>query len=143
VIELLRVFKRLKPGGTVTTHLLLASVLWTFVGSALIFRGAGWLIEAEKIWLAIIAGLLGTLKSLFILDKSVRKSIERIQLLADGSCLGGVYSFKTWALIVCMILLGYLLRHLPVSPELVGALYIGIGWSLVLSSRIGWSAWRK
>jgi hypothetical protein len=143
VIELLRVIKRLKPGGTVSTHLLLASILWTFVGTALIFRGTGWLIEAGNIWLVVIAVLLGTLKSLFILDKSVRKSIDRIQLLADGSCLGGVYSFKTWALIVCMIVLGYLLRHLPVPRELVGALYIGIGWSLVMSSRIGWSAWRK
>lgn len=135
--------KRLKPGGSTTTHLLLATILWTVVGAGLMCRGIVWLIEVEKIWLVFPAVLLGTLKSLFILDKSVRKSIDRIQLLADGTCLGGVYSFKTWTLVVCMIFLGYLLRHLSVPHELLGVLYIGIGWALILSSRIGWNAWRN
>jgi hypothetical protein len=143
VISLLRVFKRLKPGGSTTTHLLLAAILWTVVGSGLIFRGIIWLIEVENIWLVFLAVLLGTLKSLFILDKSVRKSIDRIQLLADGSCLGGVYSLQTWTLVLCMIVLGYLLRHLSVPHELLGVLYVGIGWALILSSRIGWDAWRN
>ena len=138
---MLRVLKRLKPGGSITAHLLLASMLWTVVGTGLIYRGVVWLIEGDSIWFVFLAGLLGTLKSLLILDKSVRKSIDRIQLLADGSCLGGVYSLKTWTLVVSMIVLGYLLRHLSVSHELLGVLYIGIGWALILSSRIGWKAW--
>lgn len=138
---MLRALKRFKPGGSTTTHLLLAAILWTVVGVGLISRGVVWLIEVENISLVILAGVLGTLKSLFILDKSVRKSIDRIQMLADGSCLGGVYSLKTWTLVVFMILMGYLLRHLSVPHELLGVLYIGIGWALILSSRIGWNAW--
>lgn len=140
---MLRVLKRFKPGGSIVTHLLLASILWTVIGTGLICRGGVWLIEAGHIWLVFVAVVFGSLKSLFILDKSVRKSIDRIQNLSDGSCLGGVYSFKTWALVVFMILMGYLLRHLSVPHEFLGVLYIGIGWALILSSRIGWNAWRK
>ncbi len=140
---MLRFINRLKPGGSTTTHLLLAAILWTAVGSGLICRGGIWLIEVEKIRLFFLAWLLGTLKSFFILDKSARKSIDRILQLADGSCLGGVYSLKTWLLVVCMISMGYLLRQLSVPHEFLGVLYIGIGWALILSSRIGWNAWRN
>ena len=143
VIVLPNLLKQFKPGGSTSTHLLLAASLWTVVGAGLICRGTLWLMGVASVWLVFPAALLGTLKSLFILDKSARKSIDRIQLLADGSCLGGVYSLKTWALVACMALLGYLLRRLSVSAELLGFLYVGIGWALVLSSRIGWNAWRN
>jgi lysylphosphatidylglycerol synthetase-like protein (DUF2156 family) len=133
--------KRLKPGASVSTHLLLASTLWTVVGIGLLFRGVGWLLAVDNIALILLACGLGTLKSLFILDKSARKSINRIKSLADGSCLGGVYSIKTWTLVVCMIFLGYFLRHQSVSHEILGVIYVGIGWALLLSSRIGWTAW--
>ncbi len=143
VIALPNLFKRLKPGGSTSSHLLLAASLWTVIGAGLICRGTIWLVGSGNVWLIFPAALLGTLKSLFILDKSARKSIDRIRLLADGSCLGGVYSIKTWALVVLMMLLGYLLRRLSVSTELLGFLYVGIGWALILSSRVGWSAWRN
>jgi|GEM_PF-3233469 len=36
------------------------------------------------------------MKSLFLLDRSAKKSITRIIVTRYGRCLGGVYSVKTW-----------------------------------------------
>jgi len=134
---------RMKPGASTTSHLLLAAALWTLVGSGLLIRGTIWLTAVEKSWMSLPAIMLGCLKSFFILDKSARTSIERIKKLADGSCLGGVYSLKTWALVVSMIMLGYLLRKMPIPLEIIGLIYITVGWSLLFSSRLGWRAWRS
>lgn len=132
----------LKPGVNRQTHLLLAALLWTIIGCTLMFRGVLWLELDESLLFGIPAIILGTLKSLFILDKSAKKSIDRIQKLADGSCLGAVYSIKTWSLVLCMILIGYLLRRSQLSPAVVGALYCTVGWALFFSSRFGWMAWK-
>lgn len=132
---------RIKPGGSTTSHLLLAAALWTLVGSGLLIRGTVWLAAVEKSWIILPATMLGCLKSFFILDRSARNSIERIKKLADGSCLGGVYSLKTWALVLFMIMLGYLLRRMPIPLEMIGFIYIAVGWSLLFSSRLGWRAW--
>lgn len=133
---------RLKPGVPRTTHLLMAALLWTTVGTVLMIRGTLWLHEQEGLAYILPAVLLGSLKSFFILDKSAKKSIDRILHLADGSCLGAVYSVKTWLLVVGMMTMGYLLRKSSVPAEMVGFIYITIGWALFFSSRTGWKYWR-
>lgn len=135
------ILRRFKPGGSVSTQLLLAALLWSIVGCCLVLSGTLWLLTADAIWFLLPAVLFGTIKSFFILDKSVKKSIDRIQLRADGSCLGGVYSFKTWLLVIGMIIFGFVLRKLPIPLEFLGFLYSGVGWSLLLSSRSGWKSW--
>jgi hypothetical protein len=137
-------FSRLKPGASQNGHLFAASLLWACVGTALLVRGGSWLMDEKNGIVFLTALLFGTLKSLFILDKSAKKSIDRILQLADGSCLGGVYSITTWGVIGCMILMGYVLRHYADLPvELMGFLYSAIGWSLLFSSREGWTVWLK
>lgn len=131
----------MKPGGAVTTHLLLAAVLWSIIGLGLSVRGAVWLAATGKSWIFVPAILFGCLKSFFILDKSAKIIIARIKGLDDGSCLGGVYSVRTWLLVLFMIIFGYLLRRSPAPQELIGFFYGAVGWSLLLSSRLGWRAW--
>lgn len=106
-------------------------------------RGTIFLIAGESGFYFLIAMLLGTLKSLFILDKSAKKSIDRIQLLADGSCLGAVYSIKTWLLVLAMMSMGFVLRNSGISITILGTLYVTIGWALLFSSRFAWGIWRK
>lgn len=134
---------RFKPGVQRKTHLLLAACLWTFVGIILIGRGIHWLFTADLLVLALPAVLLGFLKSHFILDKTARKSIHRILLLEDGTCLGAVYSKKTWLLVLAMMAMGVFLRHSSFPRPWLGVLYIVIGWALLWSSRTGWQAWRN
>lgn len=132
---------RLKPGARRTTHLLLAASLWTCVGILLMCRGMGWLYEAGLAVFALPAILLGFLKSHFVLDRTAAKSIHRILLFDDGTCLGAVYSKMTWLLVLGMMGMGMVLRHLSVPRPILGGIYITIGWALFWSSRNGWRAW--
>ena len=131
---------KFKPGGQRRTHLLLAACLWTSIGILLLVRASHWLWPAKMI-LLLPAFALGTLKSLFILDKAAKRVIERILRLADGTCLGAVYSIKTWLLVLVMMASGMVLRRSSLSPEVLGVLYGTIGWALLFSSRNAWRAW--
>jgi len=104
-------------------------------------RGIDWLVGSERVWLVFPALALGTLKSVFFLDRVAKKSLDRILQLADGTCLGAVYSLKTWMLVLLMMIAGYALRHSTLSRSLLGLLYISIGWALILSSRHAWLSW--
>ncbi len=132
-----------KPGVQRKTHLLLAAILWTVIGCFLVGRGFNWIYAADLAPLVFPAILLGFLKSHFILDKTALKSIQRILLLEDGTCMGAVYSKKTWLLVLAMMGMGALLRQSPVPKPLLGILYITVGWALFWSSRNGWKAWRN
>ena len=134
-------FARFKPGVSRNVHLFLAGTLWTTIGIFLMTRGVVWLAGAGKLWLVAPAMLLGSLKSLIMLDKTARKSVDRIRCFADGTCLGAIYSYKTWMLVMMMMGAGIALRHSSMPSFLLGLLYTTIGWGLFLSSRHAWICW--
>lgn len=106
------------------------------------FRGLSWLTAAGRLWIMVPALIAGTLKSFFILDNTARKGVHRILEMADGTCLGAVYSVKTWLLVLVMIGTGMALRHSALPREILGGLYVTIGWALFFSSRHAWIAWQ-
>ncbi len=124
-------------------HLFVAALLWTIVGLLLMSRGIVWLRAVNQLWIVFPSLIIGSMKSFVLLDKSARKSIERIVSTREGKCLGGVYSAKTWLLVVLMIVAGYLLRHSSLPNELLGLFYVSIGWGLFFSSRHSWVAWQQ
>lgn len=130
-----------KPGVPRSVHLFTAPFLWTTIGAALVYRGWGWLQPGKGLWLLMVAGLLGTGKSLLVLDKVARRSLDRIIRFQDGTCLGAVFSWQSWLLVLLMMLTGLLLRTLTQPGPCIGTLYCAIGWSLCLSSRLGWLEW--
>lgn len=134
---------RFKPGVTTHTHLLLSAVLWTAIGLLLFTKGVFRLSQLAE-WqpgIVIAAILAGSLKAYFILDKSARRGISRILTFKDGTCLGAVYSIKTWILVLCMMGLGVILRSSSLPISLLCFLYLTIGWALLVSSRLAWRAW--
>lgn len=134
---------RFKPGVQRKTHLLLAATLWTAIGIFLMGRGVCWLYRADLLVLVLPALLIGFLKSHFILDRTAIKSINRILLLEDGTCMGAVYSKKTWLLVLAMMALGVVLRQTSIPRPFLGTMYFIVGWALFWSSRNGWRAWRQ
>ncbi len=134
-------YSRLKPGVKRPLHLFTASFLWSGIGVVLMLRGWFFLEDSSKGWFLLAAVVIGTLKSRFILDKSFRRNIQRILGLKDGACLGAVYSRKLWALVVVMMLSGYVLRTTIQPGQVIGTIYFAIGWGLLLSSRHGWTEW--
>jgi hypothetical protein len=135
-----------KPAAPVPVHLLLAGLMWTAVGTALVVVGGRWLWRSEAAaasWLAALALVLGVLKARFVLDRTARRTVERIRERGDGRCLGGFLSIRSWALVGVMAGGGRLLRGSHLARHLLGFLYLAVGTALVLSSRLAWQAWRQ
>jgi hypothetical protein len=135
--------KRFTPGVDKRIHLLLSAVLWTTVGVWLMARGVQWLHSVGALWMLIPALLLGSGKSLLILDRAARKGIDRILRFSGATCLGAVYSYRTWLLVVAMMTGGMLLRQSAIPKSVLGTMYVAIGWALVLSSRLAWKVHRQ
>ncbi len=133
----------LKPGVSQSSHLFLAGLLWTVVGFGLIIRGVIWLEHSGQWWIIAVGLLLGSCKSLFVLDKTAQKGVRRILEFSDVTCVGAVYSIKTWLLVGCMMAAGYLLRHSSLPLPLLALSYITVGWGLLMSSRHAWIAWKN
>ena len=129
---------QLKPNASLKTRIFLAALLWSCIGLMLIGRGGMAIAGTGNEWLILVALLLGFGKSWAILDRVAVKNMVRIFEKGEYSCLGGVYSWKTWALVAVMIISGKLLRSSPLPVWLVGALYVAVGWSLFWSSRKVW-----
>lgn len=136
-----RGFKRFKPGVARRVHLASAAGLWTSIGLFLLTRGIILLKGGDALWLTGAGVVLGSVKSFVILDRSAQKGIERIKKFADNTCIGAVYSWKTWLLVLAMMGMGITMRSLTISPLLVGTLYVAIGWALIFSSRHAWKSW--
>lgn len=130
-----------KPGVPRAVHLFVAPLVWTLVGGSLMVRGWSWLGSGQGRWWLLVAIALGSLKSLFILDRVARKSIQRLIHFQDGTCLGAIYSWQSWLLAALMMVAGLLLRRFGHPGQLAGTLYCAVGWSLCLSSRLGWMQW--
>lgn len=132
---------KIKPAVNRSVHLFIAPLLWTSIGVMLMTRGWGWLGSGYARLLVIPAVFLGTLKSLFVLDKTAARSILRIKQFDDATCVGAVYSWKTWVLVALMMTFGITMRKLTDPGLFIGSLYLAIGWALFLSSRQGWLVW--
>jgi hypothetical protein len=132
---------RLKPGASSSTNLLVAALMWSFIGLYLMVRGY-LLVEALPGVFLVLALVLGTLKSFWVIERAARKNIARIVARPDGMCIGGVYSWGMWGLVVCMMIGGRLLRNSSVPPLLVSVIYGAVGWALFFSSRLIWREWK-
>jgi len=133
----------LNPAATIKTHLLVAGILWTAIGVFLVGRGL-LMARHSHVYIVLLAGVaVGTAKALLVLDKAARKNIQRILAFEESTCIGGVYSWKTWILVLFMIVGGRLLRQSSLPSSLVGALYVAVGWALLLSSRLAWQEWHS
>lgn len=133
---------RFKPGVRRNTLLFMSALLWTLIGLLLLAKGSRCLLQLPQARLFLFAAALtvGSLKSIVVLDTTARRSTERILLFQDGTCLGAVYSVKTWILVLCMMSMGVILRsYLPISW--LSFLLLTIGWALLFSSRHAWRAW--
>ena len=117
----------------------MAALLWSCIGLMLIGRGVVAIVGTPYDWLIPVALLVGSFKSWVALDRVAVKNMVRIIEKGEYSCLGGIYSWKTWVLVAGMIVLGKLLRASPLPLWLVGSIYVAVGWGLLWSSRKVWS----
>jgi len=130
------------PAFSRRAHLLAAGVLWSTVGLGLLGLGASWLLRAPTRWTlqgGVLALCAGWLKSRLVLRRTARRIVRRIEERGDGRCLGGFLSWKSWLLVLGMMLAGWILRHSGLSLYWRGLIYCAIGSALFLSSLTIWT----
>ncbi|MBU0482202.1 MAG: hypothetical protein KKG47_13990 [Proteobacteria bacterium] len=130
---------RFKPNASVKTRILLAALLWSLIGMMLMVRGFFGISGSGLEWLFPAAVLIGLVKSGLVLDRVAEKNMLRILEKGENQCLGGIYSWRTWMLVLAMILFGRLLRASSLPLWFIGVVYFTVGFSLFWSSRKVWS----
>jgi hypothetical protein len=137
--------ERFKPAASIRSRLLLAALTWTLVGGGLFAAGFRWTVvdEGSRGWAGLaLAVALGWLKARYILSGRAAVNVRRIVAAGEGRCLGGVFEWSAWLLVLAMIGLGYVLRHSEVSRLWIGVIYAAVGSGLVLASVGTWRHWR-
>jgi energy-coupling factor transporter transmembrane protein EcfT len=119
--------------------ILIAGLVWSVVGLVLIIVAARWLWVVDKY--AAPALLLGLLAGWFVyvwgFSGLVRKNLERIRQLApekDRICVFAFQHWRSYLIVIIMIILGYTLRHLPVDRVWIAPVYLAVGLGLTLAS---------
>ncbi|MCE5243111.1 MAG: hypothetical protein ABFD98_17670 [Syntrophobacteraceae bacterium] len=123
--------------------LLLSGILWSVVGISLCIMACRWLSEMQ--WpmqiLGIVAGFgPGIPAYLFGFSRIARKNIARIGEKPDRVCLFAFQAWRSYLLILVMILLGYALRHSHLSQLVVAVIYSAVGTGLTFSSTLYYAA---
>ena len=116
-----------------------AGAVWCGVGIGLITAAALWLYASPwPVSGLVAAGALavGFLVFRFGFSKIASKNILRIGSRPDKICIFAFQAWRSYILVVFMMLLGYVLRHLPFPKMLVAAIYLVIGAALLLSSSL-------
>jgi hypothetical protein len=126
------------------THIMLAQLLWTLIGSMLLGLGVWWVVHAwgpHGLLYTVPFLTLGVAKGLFILDRTARRTAARIDERGDDRCVFSFYSPSTWLVALGFMVFGQVLRHLPIPRPDLGLVYIMVGVGLLLGSRTMWRSW--
>lgn len=129
--------KKLNPAVSKYWLMALAGLMWSAVG-IMLFRLA-------YIWLkpfpwnrALPLGSVGLISAVaayrYGFSKIALKNITRLCLLSDKTCVFAFQAWKSYLIIVFMVMLGITLRHSPFPRHLLAVIYTTIGGALFLSS---------
>lgn len=114
-----------------------AGTMWLAVGVGLIAAACFWLYHTKwylGIVLAISSIVLGLIVYSFGFSRIVRKNLHRIGGKPEAACLFGFQGWRSYFLILAMVLMGYAIRHLPVPKDVAAVVYFTMGLALCLGS---------
>ena len=105
-----------------------------------------WL-RAVPVHLALSLWSLGLISALlayrFGFCKIALKNIDRLYLLPNKTCVFAFQAWKSYLIIIFMIILGITLRHSQIPRHALAIIYITIGGGLFFSSfHFYWRIWR-
>lgn len=131
--------QKCKPAVRLVWLLFSAGLVWFGVGLMLVGFAHRWLTSvsmSSRSILAIAGILLAAMIYFFGFSKLARKNIQRIkELEGEKVCLFAFQEWKSYPLVLFMVLLGLYLRiYSPFPKPLLAILYIGIGGGLFSAS---------
>ncbi len=108
-----------------------------FSSSFSVFKYLSHYVSDPKYALVLLVGIcliLGYCKGHFILQKRVKAGVRRIMICPNPSNIGAIYSKGYYGIIFGMMCLGFILRRLKISEELLGAIDLTVGSALLKGS---------
>ncbi len=127
-------------------HLLTGGFVWFAVGNALILVACSWLSETQwplNLFLALGSMGIGFVIHFYLVSRIALRNILRIQTLPEVTCLFAFQAPRSYFLVIFMMLLGFILRHLPIPKYITAPIYIMMGSALAFSSSLYFQAFRN
>lgn len=115
----------------------LAAIIWGIPGIMLLIKGvnAYACISENKLLYLFLITVCVTVFFFIIFNKIVKKYCTYIFLQNKKTSLLHTFPLKGWILVICMSLLGVLLKYFPLFPiEFTASFYCGLGPMLLYSS---------
>jgi hypothetical protein len=126
-----------KPAVPKCGLLLMAGMIWLSIGVVLDSVAYSWL-KSENLRPAFLISSIGFILALLIHHfgflRIVDKNLGRILPLEGRRCLFSFMPWKSYILILFMMLGGYLLRHSTLPKPYLALIYLSFGTALMLSS---------
>lgn len=125
----------------------LAYLIWVFGGIVLLMRGVTYLVvpamlDYNSYGMPMLAGLIalalaiGYAKGKFVLSKTARRNIERIDQFTTPQKPILVYSVRSWIVIALMIGISISLNIMAITDLARGLINLAIGFGLIMSSLV-------
>ena len=135
--------RSMTPAMSRHAHVFAAAALWSGAGAGLATVGLSWTLGSATGRGPVLAAALvvGYLKYRYILSRTARRIVSRIEARGDSRCIGGFLSWRSWALVLGFSLGGRLLRATPIPAIVLGGIYVAVGVALLLSSGYPWASW--
>ena len=119
-----------------TFWIFLSGAIWFVAGVLLLYKGIHFLAaapldETVATWWMMAGLTIGFMKGRFVLSKTVRRVVARIESLEPPISFRSVYAPSYWLLIGSMVLLGMSFRWLPIGLQYRGLVDVAIGSALI------------
>lgn len=127
-----------KPSVPKSVLMLIAGTTWIGTAILLNYLAYSWLrveTPVNALWALVMGCACALLIHHFGFLRIVDRNLSRIHAMDDGRrCIFAFMSWKSYLLVMIMILTGIFLRHSPVPKLYLAVLYVAIGTALFLSS---------
>lgn len=116
----------------------LTGIIWLIGGSKLILKGIKLLeishLNMSSLVLVFLAAVVGTLKNIFVLKKTIKRVIARITSLTIPIAAYKVYDKRFYILVGLMIMISFFMDILRVPCTVRGFVDFAIGFALLQGS---------
>ena len=114
-----------------------SGVMWSAVGIMMCATAIGWL-AASGMGRGTAFGLAGLVLAMLSVrwgfGSIAQKNIRRLRRLPDRGCFFAFQAWKSYLLIMVMIVLGVTLRHSSIPKHFLAVAYTAIGGALIVGS---------
>ncbi len=126
----------LKPSVPKFWLIALAGLVWMAAGALLCRLSFLWIVSFDGtrgVVLGFVGLVLALAAYLALFSGIVRKNITRISSYTDKGCVFAFQAWRSYLIIVVMVLLGNVMKQSTVSREVLAVVYATMGGALVMS----------